>query len=253
MDPVGEIRNRASALRRPGDLDPLLDRIGDARHVLIGEASHGTNEYYRWRAEFTRRLITEYGFSFVAVEGDWPDCYRINQWVKGRAAEERTAHEVLGDHERWPTWMWANEEVAEFLTWLHDHNQHQTGAGVGFYGLDVYSLWDSLRLTFGYLREHRPEDLEAADAAAACFEPHGGDPQSYAAATRLVPGGCEDEVVQLLQEVRWTASTFDSDPEAHLDAIQNAEVLRALSGTTAPWCGAAPTPGTCAINTWRTR
>lgn len=224
-DPVEEIRARATGLDSAEDLEPLLEQIGDARHVLIGEASHGTSEYYRWRAALTKRLIADHGFSFVAVEGDWPDCFAVNRWVKGRADRDRSARDVLGDYQRWPTWMWANEEVAEFVDWLRWHNE-RTSSNVGFYGLDVYSLWDSLRVTLGYLEEFRPDDLEAARHASACFEPHGGDPQSYAAFTRVVPEGCEDEVVDLLEEVRHSAATFDGDPEAQLDAVQNAEVLR---------------------------
>src|SRR3954449_11432904 len=107
-----EIRALARPLRSSADLDPLLERIGDARFVLLGEASHGTAEYYGWRAAITRRLIVEHGFSFVAVEGDWPDCFKVNRWVKHRGAEQLSARQLLGGFERWPTWMWANEEVA---------------------------------------------------------------------------------------------------------------------------------------------
>src|SRR5215217_7729250 len=139
-DELDEIATLATPLTDLSDFDPLLDRIGDARYVLIGEASHGTSEYYRWRAELSRRLITERGFSFVAVEGDWPDCFAVNRWVKGRADQERSAADVLGTFARWPTWMWANEEVADFATWLREQNLATAGA-VGFYGLDVYSLW----------------------------------------------------------------------------------------------------------------
>lgn len=220
-----EMRERASRLQSPDDLDPVLERIGDARHVLIGEASHGTSEYYRWRATLTRRLIEEHGFSFVAVEGDWPDCYKVNRWVKGRDDEYERAEAVLADRQRWPTWMWANEEVADFVTWLRRYNAEHARA-VGFYGLDVYSLWDSLRIVLGYLRRERPDDVEAARAAIHCFEPHAGDPQSYAASTRLVPEGCEQEVVDLLLELRGTVDRIDGDPEARFDAEQNSAVLR---------------------------
>ena len=105
---LDEIAELASPLATPGDLDPLVERVADARVVLIGEASHGTSEYYRWRAELTKRLITERDFSFVAVEGDWPDCFAVNRWVKGRTGLENSAAEVLETYERWPTWMWAN-------------------------------------------------------------------------------------------------------------------------------------------------
>src|SRR5207248_5920920 len=185
-DVTAEIRALALPLRTPDDLDGLVERLGDARYVLLGEASHGTHEYYAWRAELSRRLIAERGFSFVAVEGDWPDCYAVNRWLKGRADRDRSARSVLADFERWPTWMWANEEVAAFASWLHDHNR-ATSANVGFYGLDVYSLWDSLRAVLAYLGDQQPDALEAARHAFRCFEPYGEDPQAYARATRLVP------------------------------------------------------------------
>jgi hypothetical protein len=135
-----QVADLASPLDAPDDLDPLLDRVRDAELVLVGEASHGTHEYYRWRAELTKRLITERGFTVVAVEGDWPDCHRIDRAVRGH--EDGSIREVLESFERWPTWMSANEEVEEFAVWLRDHNHDRPPAEqVGFYGLDVYSLW----------------------------------------------------------------------------------------------------------------
>jgi erythromycin esterase len=223
-DERDEIAALATPLSDPGQLDPFLERFGDARIVLLGEASHGTSDYYRWRAAITQRLIAERGFSFVAVEGDWPDCFAVNGWVKGRRGQERSSREVLGAFARWPTWMWANEEVAAFIDWLRDHNR-RTGGRIGFYGLDVYSLWESLRRIFGYLSDHQPELLPAAMAATRCFEPYGEDPQRYAWATRMVPTSCESEVVDLLVEVHRTPLLVDGDPEAELDALQNVEVL----------------------------
>jgi erythromycin esterase len=223
-DELNEIAALAMPLADPAGLDPLLDRIGDARYVLLGEASHGTADYYRWRAAITRRLIAERGFSFVAVEGDWPACFMVNAWAKGRRGQQRSARHVLGAFERWPTWMWANEEVAAFVAWLRVHNL-RTGSAVGFYGLDVYSLWESLRRVLSYLTARRPAALDAAMAALACFEPYGEDPQRYAWATRMVPTSCEDEVVDLLVELHRRPLVDDDDPEAELDALQNAEVL----------------------------
>ena len=195
-----EIAEFARPLRDEGDLDPLLDRIGDARFVLLGEASHGTADYYRWRAQLTRRLITERSFSFVGVEGDWPDCFRVNRWVKDREHPDQSAREVLNRFDRWPTWMWANEEVADFVDWLREHNR-RTGGDVGFYGLDVYSLWDSLRAIVDYVAEHDSHALEAAYDAYRCFEPYGEDPQRYAWSTRMVPESCEADFVRLLREL----------------------------------------------------
>ena len=221
-DELDEIASLATPLRDAGDLDPLLDRIGDARYVLLGEASHGTSEYYRWRTAITQRLVAEKGFSFVAVEGDWPDCFAVNRWVKGQAHQDLDARAVLcAAFERWPTWMWRNEEVADLATWLRETNM--AGANVGFYGLDVYSLWESLRRVMAYVGERRPDAYEAAVRAAECFAPYREDPQSYAWATRLVPSSCEDEVVDLLCEVRATPAAGDAEGE--LDALQNAEVL----------------------------
>ncbi|MDQ4143726.1 MAG: erythromycin esterase family protein [Actinomycetota bacterium] len=223
-DDIEEIRSLATPLHTPSDIDRLLDRIGDARYVLLGEASHGTGDYYSWRAEVSKRLIAERGFSFVAVEGDWPDCFRVNRWVKGRSDQDRSAGEVLGEFERWPTWMWANEEVAEFAAWLHDHNR-ASGTDAGFYGLDVYSLWDSLHAVLGYLTASHPQALDSARKAFRCFEPFGEDPKRYAMATNLVPDSCEDDVIQLLVELRSNPPKLDADPEAEFDARQNAEVL----------------------------
>ena len=213
----------ALPLRTPADLDPLLERIGDARLVLIGEASHGTAEYYRWRAELSRRLIAERDFSFVAVEGDWPDCHRVNGWVRGRNGA-MSATEVLRAFDRWPTWMWANEEVADFVTWLRDFNR-ETGRQVGFHGLDVYSLWESMERVVEYVRDNAPEALDNAVAAVRCFEPFAEDPQRYAMSLRMVPTGCEDETVALLSDLRRLVQRQGDGEEDDFDALQNSEVV----------------------------
>jgi erythromycin esterase len=218
-----EIARLARPMADAGGLDPLLERIGDARFVLIGEASHGTAEFYRWRAELTKRLIVERGFGFVAVEGDWPDCFDVNCWVKDRSGRAGEAAATVARFERWPTWMWSNAEVAEFVGWLRDHNRG-TGADVGFYGLDVYSLWESIDRILRYLHGQHPDALVAAQAALACFDPYGEDPQRYAHATRFVPEGCEAEVVRVLADLRRLAREGASS-EADFDALQNSEVV----------------------------
>ena len=203
-----------------------MEKIGDARFVLLGEASHGTADYYTWRAEISKRLIQEKGFSFLAVEGDWPDCYRVNRFIKGMDGAESSPREALQAFQRWPTWMWANEEVADFVAWLRDHNQSE-GAAVGFYGLDVYSLWDSLYQVLGYLGKHAPAALPAARSAFRCFEPYGEDVHEYARATRWVDESCEDEVIALLAELRRSARAYPQDGrEAHFNAEQNALVVK---------------------------
>ncbi len=225
---IQQVRALSLPLDHPDDLDPLLERIGAARYVLLGEASHGTAEYYTWRAALSRRLIEERGFSFIAVEGDWPDCYRLNRYVKDMPQAGASARDVLHAFERWPTWMWANEEIVEFAEWLHKHNRSLSEEKrVGFYGLDVYSLWDSLYEVMGYLRRNNPEALSAAREAYRCFQPYGEDVQEYARATAWVPTSCETEVVNLLAEVRRKAPRHEKDGrEAYFEAEQNALIVR---------------------------
>jgi erythromycin esterase-like protein len=222
------VRDLALPLRGAADLDPLLERIGVARSVLLGEASHGTAEYYEWRAVLSRRLILEKGFSFIAVEGDWPDCYRVNRYVKGMTGAGGSAREVLHAFERWPTWMWANEEIIVLAEWLREHNDAlPEDQRVGFFGLDVYSLWESLYAIMRYLHETDPAALPAAWKAFRCFEPYGEDVQRYARATRFVPNTCEKEVVHLLAELRRKATEYRvGGGEAFFQAEQNALVLK---------------------------
>jgi erythromycin esterase-like protein len=222
------IREAALPLESASDLDPLLERIGDAHYVLLGEATHGTSEFYTWRTALTRRLIEEKQFSFIAVEGDWPDCYRVNRYVKALPASGGSAEEVLHAFERWPTWMWANHEVAELAEWLRGHNRGlPVEQRVGFYGLDVYSLWESMHAVVGYLEALDPELARSARRAYACFEPYGEDAQEYARATVLVPTKCEDEAVAVLRTLRTKAPEFREDGrDAYFDAEQNALVAR---------------------------
>lgn len=209
------------------DLDPLLERIDTARYVLLGEASHGTSEYYVWRQRISERLILEKGFTFIAVEGDWPDCYRVNRYGKGFADSGASAYDVLHTYERWPTWMWANREIVDLAEWLRDHNDGlPEERKVGFYGLDVYSLWDSLHAVIDYLKRTDPTVLEAAQKAYRCFEPY-EDVQEYARATAWFPKSCEKEVLRLLVEMRKLPEQRPADGrESYFNAEQNALVLK---------------------------
>src|SRR6266545_1581054 len=139
------------------DYDPLLDLIGEARFVLLGEASHGTHEFYRERAQITKRLITEKGFMAVAVEADWPDACRVNRYVCGRS-EDADAVEALAGFKRFPAWMWRNADVLDFVGWLRAHNDSLPAGAekVGFYGLDLYSLHSSIEAVLAYLNKVDP-------------------------------------------------------------------------------------------------
>jgi erythromycin esterase len=213
-----------SPITKEKDLDVLLEEIGDARVVMLGEASHGTSEYYTWRTAISRRLIEDKGFNFIAVEGDWPECYAVNRFVKGYQNSGRKIADVLEVYRRWPSWMWANWEVAALIEWIRDFNHLKTvNEKTGFYGLDVYSLWESLEQVLKYLEERDGDAAEAARNAVRCFEPYHRDPQTYAQATAFVPTDCEDEVVQMLEQVT-RRPVYPEDPEHEFSTTQNALV-----------------------------
>lgn len=184
----------------PGDHDELIDRMGGARVVLIGEATHGTHEFYRQRAIITKRLIEEKGFTGVAVEADWPDAYRVNRWVHG-ADDDADAERALGGFERFPTWMWRNADVLDFVGWLRAHNE-RAERPTGFYGLDLYSLYRSIEAVIGYLDDIDPPAAARARERYACFERfEESQAYGYAAATGISPS-CRAGVLEQLLELR---------------------------------------------------
>src|SRR5665213_2486760 len=185
------------------DYDSLLDFIGDRRVVLIGEASHGTHEFYRERARITRRLIDERGFTVVAVEGDWPDAYRVNRYVMGMSSDQ-DADTALGGFRRFPTWMWRNRDVLGFVQWLRARNDAQIhpGTKVRFYGLDLYSLHASIEAVIGYLDEVDPAEAQMARQRYSCFDHVDFEGQAYGhAVAHLGAAPCEHEVVAQLLEL----------------------------------------------------
>jgi erythromycin esterase-like protein/predicted phosphoribosyltransferase len=214
------------------DYDPVLERAKEARFVLLGEASHGTDEFYRARAEITKRLIEEAGFGVVAVEADWPDAYRVNCFVRAGNDDAEPA-EALADFRRFPAWMWRNTEVAEFVGWLREHND-ALPAGTpkaGFYGLDLYSMYASMEAVVSYLEEFDPEAAERARRRYACFEQFGRDPQVYAYEAGIAGAEpCEQAVVDELIELRSMAGDVAArngsvDEDRHFYAEQNARLV----------------------------
>lgn len=213
------------------DYDPLLRRIGDARFVLIGEASHGTHEFYRERAVLTKRLIVEKGFDAVAVEADWPDAYRVNRYVRGESADA-DAEEALRGFERFPTWMWRNADVLDFVGWLRAHNDAagNDGRKVGFYGLDLYSLHASIEAVLSYLDHVDPKAALRARRRYECFD-H-SDAQEYGYAAELgLRSSCENEAIAQLIELRKSAALYaQRDGAKAADdfffAEQNARLVR---------------------------
>jgi erythromycin esterase-like protein len=189
------------------DYDSLLGLLRDARVVLLGEASHGTHEFYRERARITQRLIEEEGFVAVAVEADWPDAYRANRWVRGEG-DDRTALDALGGFERFPRWMWRNRDVLAFISWLHRHNESRSQARrIGFYGLDLYSLFASMQEVIRFLEKTDPEAAERARYRYSCFDAFGEDTQAYGYAAEFgIARSCEDQAVQQLVELQRRAA-----------------------------------------------
>ncbi len=194
----------------PADYDDLADLVGDARFVLIGEGTHGTHDFYRERARLTRRLIEEHGFSAVAIEADWPDAYRVNRYVRG-GAEDGDAEEALRGFRRFPTWMWRNAEVLDFVGWLRAHNDRLAPSArrVGFYGLDLYSMYASIDAVTGYLDEIDPPAALRARRRYACLEEFGREGQSYGYAAGLgVSPVCRESVLRQLLEIQRAAAAY---------------------------------------------
>ncbi len=220
-------------LQTEQDLDVLLNQIGNAPYVLLGEASHGTSEFYTWRAAITRRLIQEKGFNIIAVEGDWPAAYEVNRYIRG-ASNATSANKALQNFQRWPTWMWANQEIADLTEWLRQHNQSQTSNPVGFYGLDLYSLWESLD-AIAEFPDADPATIAAVQSAQSCLAPYNRDEQAYAYAT----SGCTGEIEKVLQAVQNQRSQLPAGHEEAFNAEQNALVAvnaeRYYSGAGNTW------------------
>ncbi len=205
-------------------LNPLLERIGSARIVLLGEATHGTSEFYKMRERITRELIVEKGFQFIAIEADWPDAARVDHYVRHfqHPPSEWTAFA------RFPTWMWRNTEVRDFVSWLRKHNgTEEKGKRVAFHGLDLYSLYDSIRSVLNYLDEVDPESAKVARERYGCLTPWQRDPATYghAALTGSYPT-CESDVVRTLTDLLAKRRAYaEHDGERFLDAEQNARLV----------------------------
>lgn len=203
-DSVATIKRELQPLPGISDFAPLLEQIGNASYVLIGEASHGTHEFYRIRAEITKQLIRKRGFHAVAVEADWPDAHRVNRYVRGRSGDG-SAETALAEFRRFPRWMWRNRDVHDFVSWLRTHNDDREGTApeVGFYGLDLYSMYSSRHEVIRYLERVDPDAARRARERYSCFDHFGEDPQAYGMAAGFgTSESCEDDVVRQLGELQ---------------------------------------------------
>jgi len=206
------------------DLGALLERVGDARIVLLGEATHGTSEFYRMRERISRELITNKGFRFIAIEGDWPDAARVDNYVRHLeySPSEWTAFA------RFPTWMWRNNEVRDFINWLREHNAAaKSTARVAFHGLDLYSLYVSIRSVLDYLEHVEPDAAEVARERYGCLTPWQGDPAAYGHAALIGSyHTCEQHVVRALKDLLEKRVAYAKrDGERFFDAVQNARLV----------------------------
>lgn len=225
---VTSINLPSHTLKDEKDLDVILNQIGNARIVLLGEASHGTAEYYEWRAAISKRLIQEKGFDMIAVEGEWADSYRVNQFIKSSAKDSLQAMALLQQYDRWPTWMWGNYEVASLVAWLNQYNQSRALADkVGFYGLDVYCLWESMQELMPYIRGN-DSLMNRAQQVKQCFQPFSADAIQYAYAVANASANCRNRTEQLWQSVLNFTGGSTAKAEAQFVMQQNA--LVALNG-----------------------
>lgn len=214
------------------DYDALLDLVGDARLVLLGEASHGTHEFYHERARITERLIAEKGFAAVAVEADWPDAYRVNRYVRGQG-DDGSAERSLAGFRRFPTWMWRNTDVVAFVDWLRAFNGAlpPQARAAGFYGLDLYSLFTSMEQVLRYLDKVDPDAAQRARQRYGCFDLYGADSQRYGYAAGFgLSASCENDVVGQLRELQAHAADYlhQDGPQAadeFFHARQNARLV----------------------------
>ncbi len=230
LDAVRAIAHPLSG--RADEHDGLLALIGGAHFMLLGEASHGTHEFYRERARITRRLIVEKGFEAVTIEGDWPDAWRVHRFVRGQGSDAH-ALQALGDFRRFPAWMWRNTEVLDFIDWLRAFNDTRPlSARVGFYGLDLYSMHASMAAVSQYLERSDPAAARRARERYACFDRFGDDARVYGLLAGVAAEvSCENEVLEMLLDLRRRAADtaragHEEDEESLFNAEQNARLVK---------------------------
>lgn len=218
---------KAKLLENASSLDPLIVVAGDKKLVLLGEASHGTHEYYVWRDIISRRLITEHNFNFIAVEGDFASLYNLNQYVKNVEGAGKSAREVLIKLNRWPTWMWANEEVVALAEWLRKHNDAlPQEKKVGFYGMDVYDEWHSKKMVLEVLKKTDEASFNYAKQQYNCFNPHKGESWQYAHAVKSGKEDCASATKRVVDYIRSNREALKAlSDDIYFYLLQNAIVV----------------------------
>lgn len=216
--------NEFAAIAKPfesvEDLDFVIEKIKDKKIVMLGESTHGTNEFYKWRLDITKTLVEDHGFNFIAVEGDWPACQAVNQFVN-KADLKSDPLETLKHFNRWPTWMWANYEMLTLMEWLSEYNQNSftSDLKVGFHGLDVYSLYESINAISEELEKIDPLFADKVMRFYSCFDPYLHNEKAYVRSLFKYPEGCETQVAEALFEL-FKKNVTD------LDILQNAKIVQ---------------------------
>lgn len=225
--PTTLIEKNACRLLNKQDLTPLVEKISQSKIVMLGEASHGTQEFYRWRRLISEELIKNHGFSFIAVEGDWPPSAHLNKYIKSDEPA-KSARETLRSFQRWPTWMWANTEIVQLADWLKSFNFGKNkNQKASFYGLDVYSLFESVDEVITQIDEVDPKLSAKMRAYYDCFTPFNRNEKAYARSLRLIPEGCEDQVLNALKELLQLRLENSNEKEnAFFNAQQNARIIK---------------------------
>lgn len=218
-----EIIKEARPLIDKEGIGPLINAVKNKKIVMIGEASHGTREFYEWRQLITQDLVMNHGFNFVAVEGDWPPCQRINDLVTGK--DKTGSHEILSSFNRWPTWMWSNHEVHWFIDWLKDWN-HAEKKNVGFHGLDVYSFYESVDQVIKILYKINPRLAEEAERKYSCLQSYRPNEIAYAKSLLHTPEGCKEEILSVLNSTLQKKISTENHAQEWFDVRQNAFIAK---------------------------
>jgi erythromycin esterase-like protein/predicted phosphoribosyltransferase len=220
------IELNAVPLMNKSSLTPLINKIAHAKVVMLGESTHGTQEFYEWRRLISQELIENHGYSFIAVEGDWPPCAALNRFIHSEAeSSEAREKEMLKHFKRWPTWMWANTEIHKLTEWMHEHNlNNQPSYQAGFYGLDIYSLFESIDEVHNQLHKINPAVAREIRVRYNCFKRFLSE-TAYAKSLIKFPEGCENQVIKSLQKMLSLRLEGMQEDEL-LDAQQNAHIVR---------------------------
>lgn len=218
----GNLKKHATTFEGIEDFDSLINNLKDKKVVMLGESSHGTSEYYEWRSRISQVLIEKHDFNYIAVEGDWPSCEQVNAAIQNKVNNDPI--ETLAHFSRWPTWMWANVEVINLMTWMSEWNQNLKSQNkIGFHGLDVYSLYESIGEVKKILEKNNPELLESINEFYACFEPYKHNDKAYVKSLFHCPEGCAVEAAEALETLLHQKLNKDN---VYFDIVQNAKIIR---------------------------